>query len=67
MIYTTIVDHAQKPYPGLVLMGGMSGVGAKGSMAYGLIAANLLLHNRVDESEGYYDAVKALSLTKDQV
>ena len=64
---TNIVDGNQQTYPDLVLMGGMSGVGAKGSMAYGLIAANLLLHERVDESEGYYDAVKALSLNKDQV
>jgi glycine/D-amino acid oxidase-like deaminating enzyme len=29
--------------PDLIVVGGLSGVGAKGSMAYGVIAADLLL------------------------
>jgi glycine/D-amino acid oxidase-like deaminating enzyme len=31
-----------------VLVGGMSGIGAKGSLAYGLIAADLILDNKND-------------------
>lgn len=33
----------------LVVMGGMSGIGAKGSLCYGLIAANLLLGKKEDD------------------
>lgn len=42
-----------------VLVGGMSGVGAKGSLAYGLIAANLILDNKND-SFMYQKAKSAL-------
>jgi hypothetical protein len=35
-----------------VLVGGMSGIGAKGSLAYGLIAADVLLNK--DENSGIY-------------
>ena len=37
---------------GFVLVGGMSGIGAKGSLAYGLMAANLIL-NKDDSSQMY--------------
>ena len=47
-----------------VMLGGMSGVGAKGSMTYGKIASNLLLGK--DEDEFMYQKVKsALRLNKD--
>lgn len=42
-----------------VLVGGMSGVGAKGSLAYGLIAADLLLGNK-NESNMYQKVKSAL-------
>lgn len=42
-----------------VLVGGMSGVGAKGSLAYGLIAADLILDNKND-SFMYQKAKSAL-------
>jgi glycine/D-amino acid oxidase-like deaminating enzyme len=40
-----------------VLVGGMSGIGAKGSLTYGLIAANLLLDK--DDSSTIYQKAKA--------
>lgn len=49
--------------PGLVVMGGMSGVGAKGSMAYGLIAKNLLL-NKSETDQMYRKTVHALSINR---
>lgn len=42
-----------------VLVGGMSGVGAKGSLAYGLIAADILMGNK-NESLMYQKAKSAL-------
>ena len=42
-----------------VLLGGMSGIGAKGSLAYGAIASNLLL-NKTDTSAMYQRTVAAL-------
>ncbi|MFC4721686.1 NAD(P)/FAD-dependent oxidoreductase [Geojedonia litorea] len=42
-----------------VLVGGMSGIGAKGSLAYGLIAADLVLGNK-NESFMYQKAKSAL-------
>nr|WP_139181046.1 FAD-dependent oxidoreductase [Winogradskyella thalassocola] len=42
-----------------LLVGGMSGIGAKGSLAYGLIAADLLIGNR-NESFMYQKAKSAL-------
>ncbi len=43
-----------------VLVGGMSGVGAKGSLAYGFIASNLLL-NKTDSSAMYQKTLHDLS------
>jgi len=42
--------------PDFVVLGGMSGVGAKGAMTYGLIGANLLLN--IDESGEMFNRVK---------
>ena len=42
--------------PNFVVLGGMSGVGAKGAMTYGLLGANLLLGK--DDSEAGYQEVK---------
>jgi len=39
---TRILDVDNQPDPDFIVLGGMSGVGAKGTMAYGLIGANLL-------------------------
>lgn len=47
-IVTNIVADDSQPDPNLVVLGGMSGVGAKGAMTYGLIAANLLLQKEED-------------------
>lgn len=45
--------------PNAVVLGGMSGVGAKGSMTYGKIASDLLLANEEEEEEDYmYQKVK---------
>lgn len=40
----------------MIMVGGMSGVGAKGALAYGLLAANLLLG--IEESSKIYQKVK---------
>lgn len=40
---TNLIHEGAKVDPDAILVGGMSGIGAKGSLAYGLIAANLLL------------------------
>ena len=57
--YVTNVIEDSAIDANFVLAGGMSGIGAKGSLTYGLIAANLLL-NKQDTSFMYEKAVKAL-------
>jgi glycine/D-amino acid oxidase-like deaminating enzyme len=58
---THILATDTNPDPNFVVMAGMSGVGAKGSLAYGLIAANLLLGK--DESTlGYQITKNALGI-----
>ena len=57
--YVTNVLHDSVIDPNFVLAGGMSGIGAKGSLTYGLIAANLLL-NKKDTSAIYNKTMKAL-------
>ena len=47
----------------LVIVGGMSGVGAKGALAYALIAANIL-NNSHDTSSMYLKTIDALGLDK---
>ncbi|MBO9495462.1 FAD-dependent oxidoreductase [Thalassotalea sp. G20_0] len=46
-----------------VVMAGMSGVGAKGAMTYGRIAANLL-QGKSESDPGYLEAVKAVGFTR---
>ena len=46
----------ENPDPHFVVLGGLSGVGAKGAMTYGLIATNLLLG--IDEENLMYQKVK---------
>lgn len=55
------VTHAQnslgEPDPNMVVVAGLSGVGAKGALAYGLIAADLLLGK--DDPDPMYQKVRA--------
>lgn len=53
---TPIIDQDGSPNHDLIVLGGMSGVGAKGSMTYGLIAANLL--NQKTSRDSMYMAVE---------
>ena len=57
--YVTNVIHGSEVDQNFVLVGGMSGTGAKGSLTYGLIAANLLLEKK-DTSAMYQKTKKAL-------
>ena len=60
---TNIVGPANEIDPNFVLVGGMSGVGAKGSLTYGRIAANLLLG--IEESDSIYQkTVQALGVDR---
>lgn len=58
-----LVSHIFNRYGSLdkniVLIGGMSGVGAKGCLGYGTIGANLILGNPEESSKVYRKAVKA--------
>ncbi|WP_257294012.1 FAD-binding oxidoreductase [Endozoicomonas sp. YOMI1] len=47
-----------------VVMAGMSGVGAKGAMTYGRIAANLLHQDKSENDPGYLEAVEAVGFTR---
>lgn len=51
-----ILDDEHQPDPNFIVLGGMSGVGAKGAMTYGLIGANLLLQK--DEQADIYQHTK---------
>ena len=65
--YVTNILNDSKIDQSFVLAGGMSGIGAKGSLTYGLIAANLLL-NKKDTSPMYNRTLKELGsdrLSKD--
>ena len=54
--YVTYIPMQNKqPNLNFVVLGGLSGVGAKGAMTYGLIAANLLLDKK--ESSSMYQEV----------
>ena len=50
--YVTPIQTPAGPDPNFVVLGAMSGVGAKGALAYGLLACNWLL-DRHDTSEQY--------------
>jgi hypothetical protein len=56
---TNIITNDMEVDSNFVLVGGMSGVGAKGSLAYGVVASNLLL-GRTDTSVMYQKAAQAL-------
>lgn len=53
---TPIMSEDDSPNDRFVVLGGMSGVGAKGAMTYGLIAANILNEKNVNDS--VYNTVK---------
>ena len=57
--YVTKVIHDSELDSNFVLVGGMSGIGAKGSLTYGLMAANLLLEKK-DTSAIYQKTKDAL-------
>lgn len=60
---TNILDEKNQIDPNFIVLGGMSGVGAKGTMAYGLIGSNLLLHQQ-EESEMYQKTKEALGVKR---
>ncbi len=60
---THIVNENNEIDKNIVLVGGMSGIGAKGSLAYGLIASNLLL-NKDDPSIMYQKTKAALGVER---
>tara|TARA_R110002073_G_scaffold335859_1_gene529260 strand:- start:4949 stop:6307 length:1359 start_codon:yes stop_codon:yes gene_type:complete len=51
------INHSKEVDSSFMLIGGMSGVGAKGSLAYGLIAADLVLGN--DNKSFMYQKAKS--------
>ena len=53
---TPILNEDNSPNERFIVLGGMSGVGAKGTMAYGLIAANIL--NKKSSNDSLYNVVK---------
>jgi glycine/D-amino acid oxidase-like deaminating enzyme len=60
---TQIVDKNNQIDKSAVLVGGMSGIGAKGSLTYGLMAADLLLKKN-DTSTMYQKTKEALSTNR---
>lgn len=58
-LVTNRLDEDGQPDSNFVVMGGMSGVGAKGAMTYGLIVSDLLL-GKTEDSKMYRMAVTAL-------
>lgn len=60
---TNILDEGNQPNPNFIVLGGMSGVGAKGTMTYGLIGSNLLLQQEED-SEMYQRTKAALGVDR---
>ncbi len=58
-----LVDNNQNRYDDFILMAGMSGVGAKGAMAYGFMAANHLEKKHPNDS-AYLSALVKLSTSK---
>jgi len=53
---TPIIQNGNKPNPNFLVLGGMSGVGGKGAMSYGIIGANILLEK--NEKDEMYNKVK---------
>jgi hypothetical protein len=56
---TNAVSSEMEIDPNFILVGGMSGIGAKGALSYGLMASNLLL-GKNDTSLVYQKAMQAL-------
>lgn len=61
-VTNAILEGDQKD-PNLIVLGGMSGVGAKGAMTYGLIGANLLL-DKTENGEMYNTVVDELGFQR---
>lgn len=55
----SLMNLDKRQDPNLVLVGGMSGIGAKGTLTYGLIAANILL-GKEDPAPIYHQVTYAL-------
>jgi glycine/D-amino acid oxidase-like deaminating enzyme len=62
-LVTPILDKENRPDPGVIVLGGMSGVGAKGAMTYGLIGANLLT-GKDEDSDMYRLTKNALGIER---
>ena len=62
-IVSPIIGPDRTPKTDFVVLGGMSGVGAKGAMSYGLIAADLLT-NREEQDSMYTVVKKALGFER---
>ena len=60
---TNILDGDNKPDPNFIVLGGMSGVGAKGTMTYGLIGANLFT-GKEEDSDMYRLTRNALGIER---
>ena len=60
---TNIPLENQQPNPNFIVLGGMSGVGAKGAMSYGLIGSNLLLQ-KTDDSPMYQQVCERLGFQR---
>lgn len=58
-IASPMLTDTGTPDPTLVIVAGLSGVGAKGAMAYGLLAANQLL-GKTKEDEMYLKAIRLI-------
>ncbi len=62
-LVTPAIDHNGKVDDGLVVIGGLSGVGAKGALAYGKLAADLIL-NRPEDGPMYQKATRMMGLKR---
>ena len=60
---TPLISEDSSPNSRFVVLGGMSGVGAKGAMTYGLIGANLLNDKNVSDST-YLTVAKELGFER---
>lgn len=59
-LITPIINEAGNISHDFVVMGGMSGVGAKGAMCYGKIASHYLIDRRLENYDGYADAINKM-------
>jgi len=57
------MPNSEVANPNFVVLGGMSGVGAKGALTYGLLGANLLL-GKADDEAGYQEVKAALGFER---